>query len=693
VPVQVTGAVVSGNLFDVLGVHAIAGRTLRADDGRRTDALPIVVSERLVRAGVLNAGLESAVALDGTPYRLAGVMPDTFWFPDRETSYWLPLPELPPESTAGTATSVTRSSVARLGRGIDPVAAAARANAILSRSDDSPGRRLVAVESYPSLLRAPLRPSLVALQAASGGVLVLVCLNVGWLFGARARRLHQTFATMRALGARPAQVARTYLAAGLCVAAIAAPCAVLTGGVLLRAARTLDTGVFSRMADPTITWHVSAAAVVVTVLVSLVACLPFTWVLARSSHTTRSSGGADRRRGFVASLVLVVQLGLVVAVGGQAVLFGRVLLSFYRTNVGFGNTDFVVVSLRLRPGTPTEPAAQVARHRTLLDDFGRRGIRAAVSNTMPLTQSDLRNDLRPAWMNGLDLGMVRVRVVSPSYFRLTGIEPSSGRLLSAADAGSRRAMVNDTFASAASPPGQSVIGQRHGGQPWRGEFTISGTTPPIRQLDFHEPEQPEIYFLYEDFVSLRPDLASIVASRTYVMAETSGLASTVGTVHEAIGRHLPDMDIRSTSHMRDLIGLRIGPGRLLGAGAAVFAAVALLLVATGLYGVVSHGLALRTREIGLRLALGATPGRVVLESVRPIVLVALTGSVAGALLLWSSWSALQSILIPPAGVAYPSPIGVVGLTTGLLCAAVVAAAWKPVRLAAATDPASALRAE
>ena len=197
-PVQLFGAHVSVNLFMVLGVQAATGRTFRPEDSQLTNVSPIVVSERIVRSGLVSGRLGAIVEFEGASHRLIGTMPDTFWFPDRRTSFWVPVLVVPPEMLApgerlgtgvsriGTGVAVTRSrAIARLRAGGTAAAAQAQVNVRLSRPGDPPGRVRHRVESHASLLTAPVRPALIVLQAGSGLVLLLVCLNVGWLFAAR----------------------------------------------------------------------------------------------------------------------------------------------------------------------------------------------------------------------------------------------------------------------------------------------------------------------------------------------------------------------------------------------------------------------------------------------------------------------------------------------------------------------------
>ena len=205
VPVQLVGAHVSVDLFTVLGRQAARGRTFRPEDSQLTDISPIMVSERLVRSGLVSGRLGDTVEFEGGTYRLVGTMPETFWFPDRETSFWAPVLVVPRERVAPPGLSATGTystssrAIARLRPGVSAAAAQAQANVRLGLPSDGPGRVRYRVEPHAALLTAPVRPALRVLQAGSGLVLLLVGLNVGWLFAARGRRLRQTFATLRAL--------------------------------------------------------------------------------------------------------------------------------------------------------------------------------------------------------------------------------------------------------------------------------------------------------------------------------------------------------------------------------------------------------------------------------------------------------------------------------------------------------------
>ena len=693
-PVELFGAHVSLNLFTVLGTQAASGRTFRPEDGELTDISVIVVSDRLVRSGLVSGRLGDIVEFEEASYRLIGTMPDTFWFPDRQTSFWVPVLVVPREQLdlrqAGTGTYVTLSrTIARLGAQVTPGAAQIQANVRLSRPGDRPGRMRYRVESHASLLSAPVRPALIALQAGSGLVLLLVCLNVGWLFAARGRRLRETLATLRALGATTGQVLVTHLASAGCMAAVAAPCAVLVGWGLLQLSLALESGVFSRTAAPAITGHVTTVAFALTLLVGLASCVPGAAVVARWRGSLHDRTRAATRGRWERSL-MIVQVSLVFALGAQAVLVGLVLQSLLGTNVGFTKTDFLVVRMQPRGAATIDANVQLARYKALLERLEGQGIRAAAASSFPFTGTDQRGTFEPYQSREHVRTMARRRTVTPSYFQVTGMAAARGRLLTDSDVGSHLVVVNEAFLASVLP-GETEVGRRVGGQY---EWTVVGVTRPVRQHGVHEEILAEAYVLFDDQLELRPDIASLSMRSVFILAEAPrGVPATLQIVRTAVADEMPEFTIRWATPVMDLIRSHLGGHRLVSAGAVVFAVISLLLAALGLYAMVAHGLALRGREIGVRMALGATAGRIAIDSARPVGVVYAAGVCAGTALLLAAASAIRAVMVPPPGAEYPALWAIAATSAAVLLVAFAAACYRPIRTAIRVDPADSLRAD
>ena len=691
-PVRLVGAHVSVGLFEVLGVGAARGRTFRPEDSQLTDISPIIVSERLVRSGVVSGRLGDTVEFEGWTHRLIGTMPEAFWFPDRETSFWAPVLVVPPElllprGRRGTGTSVNLSrAIARLLPEVSVAAAQAQVNVRLALPGDRPGRVRHRVESHASLLTAPVRPALMVLQSGSWLVLLLVSLSVGWLFAARGRRLRQTFATLRALGATTGQVLVTHLASAACMVAVAAPCAVLIAWGLLQFSLTLENGVFSRTTAPAITGHVMTVAFVATVLTGMASCLPGAVAVARRRGSLDDRTQAATRGRWDHGL-MVVQAGLVFALGAQSVLVAVVLQSLVRTNVGFTKTDFIVARVEPRGSATIDANVQITRYKALLDQLQRQGISAAAASNFPLSGSEHGSTFEPRLSPAQDRAIARLRAVTPSYFRLTGLTAKRGRLLTEGDAGAHLMVVNDAFLASVLPS-ETELGRRVGQEY---EWTVVGVTRPVRQHSVHEEIRAEAHVLFDDLGSTDASLAMRWIS---VLAETSrGVPATIQIIRTAVADQMPEFTIRSATPVMDLIRGRMGRERLVAAGAVVFAAISLLLAALGLYARVSQGLALRGREIGIRMALGATVRRIALESARPVGLVYAAGVGVGTALLLLTLSATRAVMVPPPGGAYPPLWALVATSAAVLLAAFAAACWRPIRAATRVEPADSLRAE
>lgn len=336
-----------------------------------------------------------------------------------------------------------------------------------------------------------------------------------------------------------------------------------------------------------------------------------------------------------------------------------------------------------------DPREQLERYKRLLERLDHRGIHAAVANIFPLTRSDFTTTFEPRRSREHRRAAVRFRVVTPSYFRVTGLTATSGRLLTAADVGSHGLVVTDAF-TASVLRGGLPIGAPIGN---RGEWTIVGVAPPMRQFAIHEEALPEAYALYEDFV-LTHSGATSELRRAQILAETNlGVATTLSIIRAEIAQALPDIEVQSEAHVSDLINLSLGVNRLVTAGSVAFAAAALVLAALGLYAMASHALERRRRELGVRMALGATAARIVFESGHPIAVVYGVGLCVGLGLLLFGRSFIQSVMVPPPSVEYPSILAVAGTAAAILLVTVTVACYRPLKRAADTDPVASLRLE
>lgn len=681
--VDVSGALVSDRIFDVLGVHAISGRVLTPGDGDISPIRPIVISQRLVDAGLVTERLDDLIRIDEDAYRIVGIVGRDFWFPDRQTRYWAPLPLERRDAVAATA---SYGAIARLAPSVTADIAEAQATAQLASDGTS---RPVRVQSYGDTLLEPLRPALAVLEATAASLLALVFLNVAWLFAARARRMTTTFATLRALGATERSVLCTYLLMAAMVGLVAAPGVVLVASGMLRVAATLESGTISKVADLVLTRGVSIEGLAGTVLGACVGALPGA-VLARHRSSSRT---AVRGRGAWQLSGMSAQVALVFVVGVTAASLALVLRTTAAVNVGLGRTDFSILRLADRGVAATDPTAQIARVNDAIADLSHAGVDAAAANILPLTTTENGTVLGPPglarrqWRTS-----VRIRVVTSSYFGVTAMHAVQGRVLDRTDIGSSHALVNDEFVRSLLPDGH-VTGRRVPEWapyvPWASQLTFVGVVPAVKQFDFDEPGVPEMYVLYDDYVRLRGLQAATSLQRMFLLA--SGGSSAI--VRSLVARDLPGFDVSDMTTMKTLVSGRLGARRLVGFGSELFAAIGLVLATLGLYAMISNEIARRAKDNSIRLALGATWRTLALHTLAPMAIIYGAGIGGGVVLLMLLKGLVRAAIVPPPGVASPSLILVGGIVAVALVLGGALACSAPLARLRRIDPGQVLRAE
>lgn len=681
---DVAGALVSGRVFDLLGVRALAGRLLTPDDDREaSSSKPVVISQRLVESGLATGRVDDVIRIDGEAYRVVGVVADDFWFPDKQTRYWTPL--LVSARDAGAST-IAYGVVARLARDMTAERAQALASVRVMSGD---ARRRVRVQNYGATLLETIRPALTILEAAAALLLVLVLLNLAWLFASRARRLAGTFSTLRALGASERSVTSTYVLAGSLVGAIAAPGVVLVASSLLQLADAFESGTISRVADLTLTPRVLAEGLCGTVFAAALCAFPGALLAGRRSLSRVAPPSRVSWKWHGMSL----QVAMVFAVGVMALSLALVLRATAVANVGLARTDFSIVRLEDRRVAATDAFGQVAKLNGLIASLSREGISVAAANILPLTTTDARTVLgapgleRRQWRTP-----VRIRVVTSSYFSVTGTRPLRGRVLDGSDVGLNRAVINDEFARSLLPDGQ-VIGRRvpewSPYVEWASRLTFVGVVPAVKQFDFDEPRVPEIYVLYDDYVRLRGSQAGNVLQRMFLVS--SGDSGAI--VRSVAAREWPELDVSEMPAMKTLVSGRLGARRLVGLGSGLFAAIGVVLAALGLYGMVSSEISRRARENGIRLALGATWRTLAFHTLAPLLVTYGAGISTGAILLISMRGLLRAAVVPPPGIAYPSLVVVAALVAAVLAVSGALACAAPLARLRRIDPGQILRAE
>ena len=691
-PMNVRGVRATPDLFTVLRASAVLGRTFTADEAVVGADRVAVVSHgfwtRLLGANPAVAG--TTIQLDGVAFTVAGVMPAGFEFPTASSvDVWTPLAFDPKDIHGASRRARSLTVVARLADGASPAAAqdevqvlARRLAAAYPESNDKWSARVVAAHEQ---LVAASRPALVVLMGAVGFLLLIVCANMANLLLARLSTRRREIAVRGALGAGRWEVARPILAEAVLLAAAGGALGLVVAIGGLRLLRTLPESQLPRMDQLTLDGGVLAFTTLISVAVALLfGILPALRAardLRSQMHESSGSTGSPFASRVLGALVVAeVALALVLLVG--AGLMTRSFQQLLQVSPGFDGTN--VVSARvLLPATKYQRPAVARFYDEVLERLRRApGIRSASAvSALPLQNVGAASSL-PFTVEGqqpppAEDPMAEVRMVAAGYFETMRIPLVEGRYLDDrdADTGPRVSLINQTMARRYFP-GQSPLGRTI--QNPHGKSEVVGVVGDVRNEGLDSEPKKQVYL---------PMRQSPSAGMALVARTEGDPAALAMTLQRAIWDVDPQQPIFELSTADQLVARAVFLPRLSATLLALFALAALLLAVLGIYGVLSYSVNERTKEIGLRLALGADASdtvRLVLR--RSITLVAAGGAVGlvASLLLTRS---LSGILYGVGPFDLPSFAAAV---TALLVAGVLASvlpAWRTTRV----DPLVTLR--
>lgn len=694
---------VTASLFGVLQAHPALGRVLAPGD-ERTGGV-VVLSDGLWRErfdsdpGVLGRVLR----LDGAAYRVVGVMPAGFAFPDPETRAWVPLDVPPVLGEDGQSQGlISFRALARLRPGASPEQAAEEATARARTAPDaglvtmamfgSHGPPTIAAVPFLEATTAEVRPALLLLLAAVALLLAAATGNVASLQLARAAARVRELAVRAALGAGRGRLARLLLAESLLLGVTGGAVGLVLAAAACRLLPSVLPPDFPRLHDVSVSPRVAGFAVALSLGAALVFGLLPALFAGRLSLTdalaegSRATGGPGQSR--VRRAILVGQVAVASALLAGAFQLGESFFALLSADRGFRTDHLLTASLPM-PDPAFTPERRLAILEGLLDRLrGLPAIRqAAFTTVLPLGGNDAMLSFEMPRRDGAAVqAHSGIRAVSPGYFAALGRRIVAGRGLVDTDTATSQPVlvVNQTFARlylGRHPVGTVVPAGLARGRP---RWEVVGVVEDLRPEGPTRPPQPEILASYRQLgPGVRPPVPTLVA-------RTAGPpAALVPALRRLVREQDATLAPGSILTMDQIVAAHFARPRLYSLLLAAFAACALAIAGVGLFGLLSYLVSLRTREIGVRLALGARPGQVAgLVAGQGLRLTAfgLGLGLAASLGLTRFLTGLAPAARPQAPAAFTAVAVVLVAVTGAAC-------LLPARRAARIDPQRALRME
>lgn len=689
-PERVAGISVTPDFLPTLRVRPAVGRSFRDEEGLTTQARVALVSHRIWEDRFGGGDLrDRTVRLNGEPFDVVGVLPADFWFPG-DPEILVPL-GWDTENTPGRG-SRQIEGLGRLAEGTSLAGAESELRSIFSevaeefpQGNDGWTVRLLPMAEY-ALGRN--RDAFRLLGGAALFVLLIGCVNVANLMLVRAERRQRETAVRAALGAGRRRIGRHFLGESLLLTAAAWVLGLGVAWVGSRALVALWGSGLPRASDVAIDGTVLAftagLALAVALVVGLVPTLRTD--MRRIYGTLREGGFTGSDRGRTLQKVLVgaeVALSVMLVAGAALLLHSSWKAS--RIDTGVDLEKAVIFRVQVPSGDSREPADIVDFYRRAVTGIGRiSGVEAVgITDRPPLLGGYNITTLQSPVDPELESSFVEIRRVTPGFFQAAGIPLLRGRSLDGTDGTTEAQVVviSDRLAEDLFPDGNAV-GQRIN-PGWNEEgYEVVGVVGSVREWGILGQKRPALYWPYP--------VPNPNPSMTFVM-RTAGddPLEVIPDVRAVLADIDPTIPIYSVATLEDVATGTLGSRRLATNLFATFGVLALVLAAAGIFGVLAYSVEQRTREIGIRIAIGAGARRVIREVVvrgLRLVVVGLVVGVAGALLGTRLLADLLYAVEPRDALTLSAVVAVV-LGTSLL------ATWLPARRAARIEPSIALRTE
>jgi putative ABC transport system permease protein len=697
---RVRGRAVNWNFFQLLGLRPQRGRLFAESDDRYGAARAVIVSHGFWQ-GRLGGGADvigKSLRLTNETYTVIGVLPPGFeYFQAADIYTPLNLLVAPNSGFADRGSSATQFyAVARLKPGLTFQQANSEMDAIgrqLAREYPKVNEGSSAMaERLQDVTSESVRSSLWVLLGAVGFILLIACINVANLLLVRAAERQKELAVRLALGAARWRVIRQLLSESLLLAALGGACGLLVGrwmlaGLLMLAPPNIP-GISRVGLDGAVLLFTLGIAALTSLLFGLAPALQASQADIQTTLKDggRQTPGATRARTRKALLIAEVSLSLVLLAG--AGLLVRSMYNLLRVAPGFNADNLLTMRVTLAGGKYNEKTARVFYDECLARVNAAPGVRAAaLAHSVPIQGTNWTSEFFAAdkpMPSRADLPESDYLRVSANYFETMGIRLLRGRLFTTADTSDSAAVIiiNETLARGIWP-NENPIGKRikqglpEGDSPWREVVGV------VNDVKMNGVDSPTTMQTYLPFAQMPEEAMAVV-----VRAERNpiALASAVEQAIHAIDKDLP---IFSVFTMDQLFGNSLAQRRLTLILLASFAALALVLAAVGVYGVIAYTVRQRAHELGIRMALGAQRGDVLKLILAQGLKLALAGVAIGLVAAFALTRWMESLLF---GVRPTDPLTFCLIAVVLLCVALLAC-WVPARRATRVDPLLALRRE
>jgi putative ABC transport system permease protein len=705
-PEIVTAGYVSASMFSVLRVPPLLGRTLIADDDGAEPVPVFVLSYDLwqrrfggdssVIGQVLDVGL--TVSEYGSSGRIVGVMPEGFAFPTTRTQVWTQLPLDRARTWRGGHWFYM---IGRLASGVTRERAESEMETLNARwavdyPDHHVGHGLYLMPLLDDYI-GNVRPALILLLAAVSFVLLIACANVANLLLARGEGRRRELAVRGALGAGRLRLLQQLLTESLVMAVMGGALGLLLAVLGIKVLLDLQAGTIPRALnvglDVRVLIFVGAAVLITTVIFGLLPALQAARAdLSRALKEAGRSVSAGRERLSFRRFLIAAEIALAVLLVVGAGLTVKSFWRLFNEDPGFTVEDQLVAQFSL-------PASEYTAERAVAfysDLVTRVEALPEVVSAATVSRPPIRSDRSqgrfhiegwPAAQAGPFCCTASLVAVGPGALETLGIPLVRGRLPDATDrAGATPVVVVDELLASRYWPGDDPIGKRirftAADGPWHTIVGVVGNT----QYDGLGKENPTFYFAYEGWQEI---VHFMMGSMSIVVHTAGDPAAAAGPVRELVRSLDPNLVIVRMMTMDDIISTSVARPRFVMMALAAFALVALLLGAIGVYGVISHGVAQRTHEIGVRIALGARSDDVVTMVIRQGMATVLIGAGIGLAAALATTRVMTGLLHEVS----PTDPWTLGSVSAAVVLVALIASYVPARRASRVDPMEALRAD